>query len=68
MEKVHVTNEWGTKFDYALTVNYMEDDIREELHSKLAPCTEQEFFDAYCKAYEDKYGEEWIFAEENPVI
>lgn len=26
---------------------------------ELAHCTEQEFFDAYCKAHEEKYGEEF---------
>ena len=26
---------------------YMDDDIREELHNKLAPCTNEEFLKAY---------------------
>lgn len=29
---------------------YMNDDIREALHFDLAPCTNEEFLKAYCKA------------------
>ena len=28
---------------------YMNDEIREELHSKLAPCSNRTFLKAYCK-------------------
>lgn len=34
--------------DFEAAVNLMDDGIREALHAELAPCTEQEFFDAYC--------------------
>lgn len=37
----------------------MDDEIREELNRELAPCTEQEFFTAYEKAHEEKFGEEF---------
>lgn len=57
-----VKNSWGTEFDFDVTVNYMDDEIRERIHNELAPCTEQEFFDAYCKADKD-----WVFNEKNPV-
>lgn len=49
----------NTQVDFEAAVNLMDDEIREALHTELAPCTEQEFFDAYCKAHEDKYGEEF---------
>ena len=29
--------------------SYMDDDIREELHFKLAPCSHRRFLKAYCK-------------------
>ena len=45
--------------DFEAAVNLMDDDIREALHQSIAPCTEQEFFDAYCEAHEEKYGEEF---------
>lgn len=61
-----VINTWGTEIDFDAAVSLMDDEIREELHNELAPCTEQEFFDAYCKAHEEKYGEEFECAKENP--
>ena len=54
-----VKNEYGTEIDYEAAVMLMDDDIREKIHSDLAPCTDQEFFDAYCKAHEEKYGEDF---------
>lgn len=29
--------------------SYMNDDIREELHFKLAPCNNRTFLEVYCK-------------------
>ena len=66
-----VTNDYGVDIDYDVAVNLMDDEIREQLHEKLVmqsaeDCTEQKFFDEYCKAHEEKYGEEWELAKENP--
>ncbi len=36
----------------------MDDDLREELHREMAPCTNQEFYDAYVKAHAAKYNGE----------
>ena len=44
-------------FDAAVAL--MDDEIREELHNKLAPCTEEEFLEAYIEAHFQKYGEEF---------
>ena len=49
----------NAQVDFEAAVNLMDDDIRESLHAELSPCTEQEFFDAYCKAHEEKFGEEF---------
>lgn len=49
----------NTQVDFEAAVNLMDDEIREALHGELAPCAEQEFFDAYCKAHEEKYGEKF---------
>ncbi len=62
-----VVNPYGRITDYDAAVNLMDDEIREELHMEIAPCTDQEFFDAYCEAHESKFGEEWELAKENPV-
>ena len=44
---------------YEAAVNLMDDELRELLHANLAPCSEQEFFDAYLDAHCVKYGEEF---------
>ena len=61
-----VINMNGTEIYYNVAVMLMDDEIREELHRELAPCTEQEFFAAYEKAHAEKYGEEWELSKENP--
>lgn len=50
----------GNKIFYQSAVNLMDDDIREELHAKLAPCTEQVFFDEYVKAHREKFNEDFV--------
>lgn len=45
----------GKTIDFDAAVNLMDDEIREDLHNKMAPCTDQEFLDAYAKAHADKY-------------
>lgn len=54
--EVRVKDYYGNQVDYEAAVNIMDDDLREELHAELAPCTEQEFFDAYGKAHEERFG------------
>lgn len=61
-----VKNNYGTEIEWNAALALMDDDLREELSADLAPCTEQEFFEAYSKAHEDKFGEEWELAKENP--
>ena len=62
-----VINRGGCDIGYALAVELMDDEIREDLADKLAPCTEQEFFAAYEAAHEAKFGEEWELSKENPA-
>lgn len=54
-----VVNQNGNKIDFDDAVFYMDDEIREALHMKLAPCEEQEFFTAYEAAHKEKYGEDF---------
>ena len=61
-----VINMNGTEINYESAVELMDDELREELHMDLAPCTDQEFFTAYEKAHAEKYGEEWELSKENP--
>ena len=45
-------------FDAA--VQLMDDDIREELHEELSPCTEEEFLTAYMERHEEKFGAPFV--------
>ena len=63
----NVINQYGKELNFAAAVNLMDDDIREQLHGELAPCTNQVFFDAYVKAHEEKYSEAWVLDDPNPV-
>ena len=64
-----VRNLNGQLINYENAVNYMDDEIREKLHSELYPCTDQEFFTAYEKEHAAAFGEDdWEFSKENPVI
>ena len=56
MKKVLLNNH---EVDFDAAVNMMDVEIREELHNELAPCTDQEFMDAYVKAHEVKYNEQF---------
>lgn len=46
----------GRTADFETCVVLMDDEIREEISADLAPCTEQEFIDEYCKRHFTKYG------------
>ena len=54
-----VINWDGREVDYDSAVALMDDDIREGLHCGFAPCSEQDFFNAYLTAHYAKYGEEF---------
>lgn len=41
-------------FDVALEL--MDDDLREQIHAEIAPCTEEEFLREYEKRHFAKYG------------
>lgn len=41
---------------YDAAVQLMDDEIREAVHSDIAPCTEEEFLIEYMKRHEEKYG------------
>lgn len=54
-----VTDIKGNEIDFELAVAFMDDDIREELHTRMCPCTEQEFYDAYVKEHRKLYNEDF---------
>ena len=44
---------------YNMAVELMDDDIREEIHRELAPCSDLEFLEVYMERHLEKYGEEF---------
>lgn len=48
----------NNEVNFDACVALMDDEIREELNAEMAPCTEQEFLDAYVKAHAKKYNGE----------
>ena len=65
---VTVKNQYGVEISFDAAVALMDDETREEVHADIAPCSEQEFFDAYCKAHYDRFGEDFEPAKENPQL
>lgn len=45
---------------FEAAVMLMDDDIREELHREISPCSEYEFLLTYMERHEEKYGIEFI--------
>ena len=56
----NMVNVNGTEVSMDAAIMLMDDDIREAIHSDIAPCTEQEFVDEYCKRHLEKYGEDFV--------
>lgn len=45
---------------YDAAVALMDDDIREEIHRDLAPCTDLDFLVEYMKRHKEKYGIDFV--------
>ena len=58
-----VINKNGTEINFESALELMNGEICESIEA----CNEQEYFTAYEKAHEEKYGEEWELSKENPV-
>lgn len=54
----YVEDEDGHMIDYDAAVEMMDDDLREQLHREMAPCSNQAFYDAYVKAHAAKFNGE----------
>lgn len=59
-----VNNEYGIEINFDSAIALMDDDIREQISGTVD--TDQEFFDAYCKAHYESFGEEFECAKRNP--
>ena len=47
------------KMDWDVVVNYMDNEIREELHKELSPCGNERFLQRYMEMHHSKYNEEF---------
>ena len=54
-----VVTSYDKVINYKAAESLMDDEIREDLHGDLAPCTDQEFYDAYCEEHKRRFGEEF---------
>lgn len=45
--------------DFDVWVNLMDDELREQVHAELAPCTDETFLERYKQLHFEKYGEEF---------
>lgn len=63
----NVENQNGEKINFETAIELMDDDLREMLHTELAPCSNQEFFSAYEIAHRKKFCEQWELSKSNPV-
>ena len=66
-EKNIVKNINGAEINYQAAEILMDDELREQLHMEIAPCSEQEFFRAYEKAHKNRFEKEWELSDANPT-
>lgn len=53
-------NEQNMTDDYwDALVNLMDDDLREQVHREIAPCTNAEFLKRYAELHKQKYNEDF---------
>lgn len=55
--KAQFIDEKGKSCEYDAAVSKMDGELREQLISKIGPCTVQYFIETYAKAHEQKHGE-----------
>lgn len=51
-----VTTSHGKQIDWEAAFNLMDEDLCNAIASAMAPCTEQEYYDEYCKRHLVKFG------------
>lgn len=47
----------GEQVIFEVAVNIMDDNLREQVHGELAPCTEQEFVERYAELHYERFCE-----------
>lgn len=66
MEMEFVKNQYGENVDFEVANNLMDEDICEDLNRDADACeSNQAFYDAYCKAHKERFGEEFVTDQKN---
>ncbi len=55
-----LVSEMLDRLHWSVIEQYMDDDLREELHFKLAPCTNEVFLLSYVEKHAEKYGTDFV--------
>ena len=63
-----ITTPFDNEYPFDVLENMMDDELREELNGEIAPCTAQQFADAYAERHEAKFSEEWEPYKANPQM
>ena len=50
---------WAWRY-FQAAVHLMDDDLREQVHTEIAPCTEREFLARYCELHKAKFSEPFV--------
>lgn len=45
---------------YNAAVSLMDDELREEIHRDMVPCSDEEFLQAYMERHEEKFGQAFV--------
>jgi hypothetical protein len=48
-----------SKFSMEVIAHYMDDELREQVHAELAPCTDEEFLTRYIELHKAKFNEDF---------
>lgn len=52
-----VINNYGKEIDFEFAKAMMDPFLRETVYSEVAPCSDQLFFEKYCKVHAKAYGD-----------
>lgn len=64
-----VFNNYGKEIDFEVAKSFMDPFLRETIHSRDAPCSDQIFFEKYCKLHAKAHGPaDYQPAQENPIM
>lgn len=58
--RTKIVNNSGDIIELKTAAAFMDDELREKVHKRLASCLDQEFFNEYCRAHQEKFKEDFV--------